>query len=204
MTIHSYVVEHDVGFAPNPFYGVCTLAACKPRIRERAKLGDIVLGFGSAKHGYAGLLVYWMRINAITDFDQYWFSEEFSEKRPTMNGSFMKVYGDNIYHRDDKTGEFFQEYSFHSTENGEVDIRNRNRDTGRTSRVLLAKDFLYLGRNAVKLPDELVRLEKRGRGEKKCSDPNLVGEFEQWIATIPERGYYGRPIDWPPVVKKQR
>ncbi|WP_202913488.1 hypothetical protein [Acuticoccus sediminis] len=25
MRLFSYVVEHDQGFAPNPFYGVCTL-----------------------------------------------------------------------------------------------------------------------------------------------------------------------------------
>ena len=37
MTLFSYVIEHDLGFAPNPFHGVCTLACCKPQIRKIAK-----------------------------------------------------------------------------------------------------------------------------------------------------------------------
>lgn len=35
MTLYSYVVAHDFGFAPNPFDGLCTLATCKPDIRKR-------------------------------------------------------------------------------------------------------------------------------------------------------------------------
>ena len=30
MTLYSYIVKHDNGFAPNPFHGFCTLACCKP------------------------------------------------------------------------------------------------------------------------------------------------------------------------------
>ena len=40
--IHSYVVRYDSGFAPNPFYGYCTLATCKPNIRRSADIGDWV------------------------------------------------------------------------------------------------------------------------------------------------------------------
>ena len=47
MRLHSYVVARDYGFAPNPFFGVCTLATCKPKIRSAAKLGDWVMGTGS-------------------------------------------------------------------------------------------------------------------------------------------------------------
>ena len=35
--LYSYVFDHDYGFAPNPFHGVCTLATCKPSIREHAE-----------------------------------------------------------------------------------------------------------------------------------------------------------------------
>ena len=34
MIIYQYVLKVDHGFAPNPFYGVCTLACCKPRMRN--------------------------------------------------------------------------------------------------------------------------------------------------------------------------
>ena len=49
MVIHTYVVQHDKGFAPNPFWGICTLACCKPRIRAKASVGDIILGFDRPK-----------------------------------------------------------------------------------------------------------------------------------------------------------
>jgi len=38
--LHSYVVARDYGFAPNPFFGFCTLATCKPRLRSVAQVGD--------------------------------------------------------------------------------------------------------------------------------------------------------------------
>ena len=28
--LYSYIVVHDAGLAPNPFYGWCTLAVCTP------------------------------------------------------------------------------------------------------------------------------------------------------------------------------
>ena len=51
MAIYSYIITRDYGFAPNPFYGICTLATCKPRVRNNAQIGDWVLGFGSGRKG---------------------------------------------------------------------------------------------------------------------------------------------------------
>src|SRR5262245_31415483 len=42
--LYSYVVARDYGFAPNPFYGFCTLATCKPDIRRTADIGDWIVG----------------------------------------------------------------------------------------------------------------------------------------------------------------
>lgn len=33
-TLHSYVLDTDAGFAPNPYHGTCSLACCGPQIRE--------------------------------------------------------------------------------------------------------------------------------------------------------------------------
>jgi hypothetical protein len=30
MKLCSYIIKNDTGFAPNPFWGYCTLAACTP------------------------------------------------------------------------------------------------------------------------------------------------------------------------------
>ena len=48
--LFSYVVDHDLGFAPNPYGGFCTLAHCKfsssgrKNIVELAKVGDWIAG----------------------------------------------------------------------------------------------------------------------------------------------------------------
>ena len=71
--IHSYVVRYDSGFAPNPFYGYCTLATCKPGIRRKAEVEDWVVGSGSNDRsvGRGGYLVYAMRVTEVMTFDDY-------------------------------------------------------------------------------------------------------------------------------------
>jgi hypothetical protein len=44
--LFTYKVAHDGGVAPNPYFGICSLAICKPAIRRVAKCGDVVVGFG--------------------------------------------------------------------------------------------------------------------------------------------------------------
>src|ERR1700722_1225738 len=100
MTLYSYVVARDFGFAPNPFYGTCTLAACKQVIRRVAKLGDWVIGTGSAAKGMTGHLIFAMQVSAIISFDEYWAEPAFRRKRPIFPGSIKQAYGDNIYHHD--------------------------------------------------------------------------------------------------------
>ena len=62
MRCYSYIVARDFGFAPNPFGGYCTLATCKPGIREGAQIGDWVLGTGSSKMGLNGKLIFLMHV----------------------------------------------------------------------------------------------------------------------------------------------
>ena len=62
MRLYSYIVARDYGFAPNPFYGVCTLATCKPAIRGKAEIGDWVIGTGSKVDQRDGHLVFVMRV----------------------------------------------------------------------------------------------------------------------------------------------
>jgi Nucleotide modification associated domain 2 len=58
--VYSYVIEHDLEFAPNPFHGTCTLACCKPDIRKKAVEGDYILGTGAVKPKLRGHLTFWM------------------------------------------------------------------------------------------------------------------------------------------------
>jgi hypothetical protein len=77
--LFSYVVEHDLGFAPNPFGGLCTLAKCKHgskkrNIVETAQVGDWVAGTGGAdlkKSAGHGKLIYAMRVDEVVPLDAY-------------------------------------------------------------------------------------------------------------------------------------
>jgi hypothetical protein len=77
--LFSYVVDHDHGFAPNPFGGFCTLAKCKygsskRNIVEMAEEGDWIAGTGGAnlrKSAGHGKLIYAMRVDEIIPLAEY-------------------------------------------------------------------------------------------------------------------------------------
>jgi hypothetical protein len=124
MRVFSCIVARDYGFAPNPLYGWCTLATCKPRIRAAASIGDWVVGTGAkTKYDLAGHLLYAMQVEEAMEFDAYWNDERFGSKRPALNGSLKQVYGDNIYHR--RRGRWIQADSHHSLENGRCESAQR-------------------------------------------------------------------------------
>jgi len=97
----SYTISRDYGFAPNPFWGYCTLATCKPKIRGFSVIGDYVVGFGGKDTGKHNKLIFVMRVEEILSFDEYWFDERFIIKKPNIYGSLKVQYGDNIYHKDE-------------------------------------------------------------------------------------------------------
>ena len=192
MNVFTYVVEHDLGFAPNPFHGLCTLGCCKPRIRKKAVIGDIVLGTGAALPKLRGYLTYWMRVDEITTFDDYWKDPRFRNKKPAMLGTTLYRYGDNIYHRDGHQV-YQQEYSFHSMEDGSVSPGDLQRDTGTTDKVLVGRDFAFWGKSGVLIPEHLSCFVRRERhlfsDDQKCA---LV----EWLGTNPERVYIDEPAHW--------
>ena len=77
--LFSYVVDHDLGFAPNPFGGFCTLAKCKfaskkRNIVEMAEEGDWIAGTGGAdlsKSAGHGKLIYAMRVDDKLTLAEY-------------------------------------------------------------------------------------------------------------------------------------
>jgi hypothetical protein len=198
--IHSYVIDHDFGFAPNPFYGVCTIACCKPSIRKYAKIDDLVIGTGSVPHKIAGHLCYWMRVNEILTFDEYWRDPRFLCKRPDLRGSLVARYGDNIYHHDPISGALVQVNSFHTLPGGVQNLLNVERDTYRTDRVLIGHDFCYWGGNAPPpIPDHLQHFVHTTQGHRNIFPDAEKAAFMGWLATLPQRGWVGDPADWPPV-----
>jgi hypothetical protein len=194
MVIYSYVIVRDFGFAPNPFFGHCTLATCKPMIRQNAQIGDWVIGTGSAaKNGkFNNRLVYAMYVEEKLTFDDYWNDARFFNKRPVMNGSNMQLYGDNIYHIDSNTGKFVQENSHHSLENGAMNMINYKRDLS-SKLVLISKTYWYFGEEAILIPDKLKGIIKSGRGYRKIDDSTIIKTFVVLMQKQKGYAFIGKP-----------
>ncbi|WP_367373107.1 hypothetical protein [Pseudomonas lini] len=200
--IHSYVVRYDSGFAPNPYYGFCTLATCKPTIRKSAHIGDWVVGSGSndRKVKRGGHLVYAMKITEALSFDEYASDLRFENKKPFRNGSRKQSCGDNIYFRGNPESDWNQRDSFHSKEDGALKPEHVKRDTG-TNRVLISSDFVYFGGEGPEFPEHLVdrrgrRLCKSGIGSTTFNDPQLFESLETWVRSLDLTGYQGAPFEW--------
>ena len=201
MRLHSYVVARDYGFAPNPFFGVCTLATCKPRLRSVAQVGDWIVGTGSKTNGREKHVVYTMRVTSAMTFEAYWADPRFHTKKPNLRGSKKQAFGDNIYSRCHDTGLWCQANSHHSLTNGSPNPSNVVADTG-TNRILLSDDFVYWGGSGPQLPAHFLRYGPNHvtlcviRNHKNKFPPELVKEFIAWIRSLNEKGYAGEPADW--------
>ncbi|MAY39039.1 MULTISPECIES: hypothetical protein [Spongiibacter] len=200
--IYSYVVRYDSGFAPNPFYGYCTLATCKPPIRRAANIGDWVVGSGSNDRSIrrGGRMVYAMRVTEVITFDEYSEDPRFEPKKPYRRGSRKQSCGDNIYFRDDCDSPWRQLDSFHSKSDGQVNPDHVRRDTG-VNRVLVSDDFVYFGGNGPMFPDHLIdqdgrKLCKQGIGRSCFDDPQMIQSLEKWIRGMGVVGYQGPPFEW--------
>jgi Nucleotide modification associated domain 2 len=109
---------------------------------------------GAAKPKLKGHITYWMRVDEILTFDDYWSDPRFRRKKPVMGGTAYLRYGDNIYHRDGSAA-FHQEDSFHSREGGTLSPGDLQRDTGTTEKVLIGREFAYWGQAGIALPADL-------------------------------------------------
>ena len=197
--LYSYVVARDFGFAPNPFYGFCTLATCKPQIRKTARVGDWIIGTGSkAKKSKRRerRLVHAMRVSEVMTFNEYWHDPRFEEKHPDMHASISKAFGDNIYHRDNISNEWIQIDSHHSYEHGKQNLKNLCHDT-KIDRVLISDDFIYWGGSGPKIPAcSGIDICKCGPGHRCRFPKKLIEDCIAWLRNFNETGYCGTPLKW--------
>lgn len=151
--LYSYKMTHDTRFAPNPLFGVLTLATCKPRLRKYAKVGDWISGWTSQRIAHNPTpvgeekLIYLARVSEKLTFAEYW--EKYPEKQPvfTYDKDVLERFGDNIYK---------------PVEGGFEQIRNIDHNAGDMARdlsgeyVLLCKEFYYFSCiNPLEIPQEL-------------------------------------------------
>ena len=196
MKIYSYIIRNDLGFSPNPFWGVCTLACCKPIIRRTAQVDDWVVGI-RGKGLYKKLklppttnsfeeygIVFAMQVSEKLSFDDYY--NRFAEKRP----NFAKpetIYrrGDNIY-RPIGNGDYEQIESRHTIKNKPKDISGKF--------VLISSQFYYFGSSPIEIPENLNSLIC-GRGHKCHTDKTLQSVFLDCISSK-KLGVSAKPSLW--------
>ncbi|MDE0554049.1 MAG: hypothetical protein OXI24_07545 [Candidatus Poribacteria bacterium] len=200
-SLFSYIVRFDSGFAPNPFHGYCTLATCKPLIRDRAEINDWLVGTGSnaknIRHG--GHLVYAMRVTEILSTKDYWADPRFEDKKPNLHYNWIAASGDNIY-EPLGNGQWRQLGSYHSLRDGSASQKHIARDTG-VPKVLISDDFVYFGGEGPQLPTEFCQGGKANlllsiRNYQRVRQEETIAAFENWLRSLGVHGYQGKPWDW--------
>jgi len=178
MKLYSYVVEHDTGRAPNPYFGVCTLCRCKFRkgfgkpknVVELAEEEDWIVGTGGAnrrKSAGHGKLVYAMRVDEKLTREKYYADPRFAKKKP-LKAANQQTQGDN-------KGPFtnFEKHEQFA---------------------LISWHFYYFGASAIRIPKGFSDLEKRGPGFKSNFDPAYIRQFVKWLTGQRRKpGKYGEP-----------
>jgi hypothetical protein len=202
MKVYSYLLDHDLGLAPNPTGKYCTLAVCKPEIRKsnNLTLGDWVIGTGSKAleettgRKLTNKLIYAMKVTDKISLESYWDDSRFQYKKPIMNGPLSTMFGDNFYHKD-QTGNWFQEDSSHSNSDGSMNYEHLRRDTeGRN--VLISEHFYYFGNNAPIIPQILIEVCHKTQGQKIVVPDQLAVDFIKWVSFNFHRGIHGDPLNW--------
>lgn len=172
MKYFNYKIARDFGFAPNPFGQYCTLATCKPKIRKAAIIGDWIIGTGTKELGCEHEIIYIMQVSEKLTFQEYWNDARFIYKKPVMNGSLVKTFGDNIYHKNED-GEWLQEDSHHSYSDGVLNKLNLDRDT-RSNHVLISDNFYYFGKSSLSLPGNYAFIQRTGFKYLDISDGERI------------------------------
>ena len=191
MRLFSYCIPVDDGAAPNPYWGVCTLAICKPKIRSVAKIGDWIAGVGSKNVqgvSYENKLVYAMKVTqrfTMQEYDEHCRSQLPNKIPDVDHTEYNRKVGDSIY--DYSTIRPTLRKSVHNQ-------LNECRDLG-GKYVLLSNHFYYFGDQAIDIPFELLPIVNQRQGHKSNANEPYKLDFVDWIEKTqyePNR-LYGKP-----------
>jgi len=189
MKLYSYIVATDKGFAPNPFFGYCTLACCKPRIRSSAKKGDWIIGLSGINKG--NRVIFAMEVTEEPkSFTEYFLDKRFKNKIPDMNSKDLRRRnGDNIY---EPVGNGFVQLPSMHYNNGDnkENIYHKKHDLG-GKQVLISNRFYYYGQNMKELPKHLQFLLVK-RNHRSNFDEKQIKLFLSSFTKQPS-GVYGPP-----------
>jgi hypothetical protein len=180
---YTYIVSHDSGFAPNPFWGQCTLACCKPAIRRSigrrwpSNPDTWIVGISPKSRGHE--LIYMMRVDHCVGFPEYY--ENFPQKRPDYSKDKVHTRGDNIYQPID--GGFVQLRSLHSIDHKKdswsEDKKTMRRDLS-GEYVLISDNFIYYGKDTVRIEGPMREMIP-GRGCRCNFSQEAIKALEKYI-----------------------
>lgn len=154
--LYSYKMAHDNRFAPNPLFGVLTLATCKPYMRLNTKVGEWIAGWTSAHIAHSPTeqgrekLVYLAKVARKLTFGEYW--EQYPQKRAvyTDDKNVAERYGDNIYQPDVSVEDGFIQMPniHHGTDKKAKDLKGKY--------VLVCEEFYYFScLSPLEIPSDL-------------------------------------------------
>lgn len=181
MKLYSYTVRYDDGAAPNPFWGICTLAIRKPAIRRAAEVDDWIIGLGSTKSPIGDIsdhVVYAMKVTSkmtLEEYDQFCKTFVPRKKPDWRNIDYRMRVGDCIYNYN-SAGNPKMRTSIHKEENQEKDLSGLY--------ALASKQFYYFGDKPVKLPDDLRLIMHVTQGHKSDDNQPYVDLFVNWIEAL--------------------
>lgn len=183
----------DTGFAPNPFWGYCTIAHCTPNHSTKLSSGDWIMGISGSEHIKGrGKLIYIMKITEEKIcLDDYFNDSRFQKKKPNMNGIWQERCGNNIYYL--SSGKWHKIPSLYHT--SPEDIRKDTKKPAFTY-VYVSDRFWYFGENVQEIPNEFNELIKVGSNCKNNEfNSRLANKFINRIKKKYDCGVLGFPID---------
>ena len=184
MRLYSYTVLYDDGAAPNPFWGICSLAIRKPAIRQAAEIDDWLVGLGPVSSPLGDIsdhIVYAMKVTSKLTLEEYdQFCKTFvPKKRPDWrNRDYRMRMGDCIYNYIGGATPKIRT-SIHTEDNRERDLSGKY--------ALLSKQFYYFGNRPVILPDNLRPIMHTTHGYKSDVNQPYCELFVTWVENLDYR-----------------
>ena len=200
MKILTYKLTADTGFAPNPFHGVLTLAACTPNhMRANLEKGDYIVGIESnelmEKRKKAGLcpqkdnlLIYIAEVSEILSLNDYFHDPRFENKKYRKDKCWILEKGDNVYYKDGKMWKWLRGHA-HDNKTKVIykDIYG--------NKVFICKRFTYFGDKCEEFNKKFEDCIVKRQGIKYCqhSHPKFI-DFKKYLDSLIGKGRIGKPI----------
>jgi hypothetical protein len=153
--LFSYKMTDDTGFAPNPFYGLLTLANCKPDIRKTKDKDDWIAGFTSKELNGDNVgeekLIFLMKVTDKITYEKYWSDPLYKCKRPNLSSlKMIDQVGDNIYQPIKLNAKSNTDFQQIANKYHDENCKNYDLDG---EYVLISEYFYYFG----SCPEEILR-----------------------------------------------